>query len=72
MTTCVGKSCSFSLPLGPFVKCYQLMYLVISLFVLLGQDMGSDSRKRRDVTTWRVAKLRYQGVENKPLICIAV
>ena len=30
------------------------------------------SRKRRDVTTWRVAKRRYQGVENKPLICIAV
>ena len=32
----------------------------------------SYSRKRRDVTTWRVAKRRYQGVENKPLICIAV
>ena len=31
-----------------------------------------NSRKRRDVTTWRVAKRRYQGVENKPLICIAV
>ena len=32
----------------------------------------TNSRKRRDVTTWRVAKRRYQGVENKPLICIAV
>ena len=30
------------------------------------------SRERRDVTTWRVAKRRYQAVENKPLICIAV
>ena len=31
-----------------------------------------NSRKRRDVTTWRVAKRRYQGVENKPLICNTV
>ena len=30
------------------------------------------SRKRRDVPTWRVAKRRYQGVENELLICIAV
>ena len=39
---------------------------------LLKQLLCVNSRKCRDVTTWRVAKRRYQGVENKPLICIAV
>ena len=34
MTTCLGKSCSFWLPRGPFVICCQFMYLVISLLVL--------------------------------------
>ena len=34
MTTCLGKSCSFSLPRVPFVNCCQFMYLVISLLVL--------------------------------------
>ena len=34
MTTCLGKSCSFGLPRGPFVNCCQFMYLVISLLFL--------------------------------------
>ena len=34
MITCLGKSCSFSLPRVPFVNCCQFMYLVISLLVL--------------------------------------
>ena len=34
MTTYLGKSCSFCLPLVPFVNCRQFMYLVISLLVL--------------------------------------
>ena len=34
MTTCLGKSCSFSLPSVPFVNCCKSMYLVISLLVL--------------------------------------
>ena len=34
MTTYLGKSCSFGLPLVPFVNCHQYMYLVISLLVL--------------------------------------
>ena len=34
MTTCLGKSCSFSLPRVPFVNCCQFMYLVTSLLVL--------------------------------------
>ena len=34
MTTYLGKSCSFCLPLVPFVNCRQIMYLVISLLVL--------------------------------------
>ena len=34
MTICLGKSCSFGLPLEPFVNCCQVMYLVISLLVL--------------------------------------
>ena len=34
MATCLGKSCSFSLPRVPFVNCCQFMCLVISLLVL--------------------------------------
>ena len=34
MTTCLGKSCSFSLPRVPFVNCCQFKYLVVSLLVL--------------------------------------
>ena len=34
MTTYLGKSCSFGLPLVPFVNCCQFIYLVISLLVL--------------------------------------
>ena len=36
MTTCLGKSCSFSLPRVPFVNC-QVMYLVVSLLVFEGR-----------------------------------
>ena len=39
MTTCLGKSCSFSLPWVPFINCCQFMCLVISLLVLRA---GSD------------------------------
>ena len=57
-----------------------LVHCVAILFALTGhvsvfttpKSILQYSRKRRDVTTWRVAKRRYQGVENKPLICIAV
>ena len=42
MTTCLGKSCSFGLPLVPFVNCCQFMYLVNFPFGFLGQDVGSD------------------------------
>ena len=34
MTTCLGKSCSFGLPLVPFVNCCQFICLVVSLLVL--------------------------------------
>ena len=37
MTTYLGKSCSFCLPLVPFVNCRQFMYLVISLFGFEGR-----------------------------------
>ena len=34
MTIYLGKSCSFCLPLVPFINCRHFMYLVISLLVL--------------------------------------
>ena len=34
MTTCLGKSCSFGLPIVPFVNCCHFMCLVISVLVL--------------------------------------